>query len=292
MAESFFLGAAIFLRIFSNPMGNVVQKKLTATGHHPLMVTFLTYLALSAITILPALQVKNIVFPPAFWMYALLAGLAGALGNGFLVKALQQGELSVMGPLNSYKSVVGMVFAIFLIGEVPGFWGVIGVVLIISGSYIILDTTRERFSWALLKLPAIQFRIWAMVLTAIEAVFIKKIMVMSTVMVSFISWCWTGALFSLVLLFFFRESSIRFDKRSLFSEWKKYGLLVVSVGVMQFATNYTFDHMPVGYALSLFQLSALLTVFLGRHYFDEKDIRKKVLGSLVMVAGSVIIILM
>jgi valyl-tRNA synthetase len=49
----------------------------------------------------------------------LLGGLVGALGNAFLVKAIQNGELSVLGPINSYKSVVGVVVAVFLLGEVP-----------------------------------------------------------------------------------------------------------------------------------------------------------------------------
>jgi drug/metabolite transporter (DMT)-like permease len=50
--------------------------------------------------------------------------------------------------------------------------------------------------------------------------------------------------------------------------------------------------MPVGYALSLFQLSTIVSVFFGHRFFNEQDIRKKLIGSAIMIAGSVIIILL
>jgi uncharacterized membrane protein len=170
-----FLMAAVVLRILSNPLANVFQKQLTSKQHHPLIVNFLTYLLLAVFCILIVTQIQWQALPLQFWLYSILAGIAGALGNGFLVKALHKGDLSVLGPVNAYKSVVGMIVGVFLLAEIPNVWGLLGVVLIVYGSYFVLDTTAERFSWALLKKPEIQFRIWAMILTAIEAVFIKKI---------------------------------------------------------------------------------------------------------------------
>ena len=60
---------------------------------------------------------------------------------------------------------------------------------------------------------------------------------------------------------------------------------------MQLTTNYAFSKMQVGYALSLFQLSTLVSVFLGYKIFKEQDIRKKIIGSVIMIVGSIIIIL-
>ncbi len=218
--------------------------------------------------------------------------MAGALGNGFLVRALQRGDLSVLGPINAYKSVVGVVFGIFLLGEVPNLWGVLGIGLIIYGSYFVLDTTPERFSWRLLKKPEIQFRIWAMILTAIEAVFIKKIILASSTTLAFMSWCFFGAAFSLVLLVAYKLD-IRKEIRQLrVGHLGTYAYLILSIGTMQFTTNYVFEHMAVGYALSLFQLSTLVSVLLGYRIFQEQNILKKFIGSAIMIAGSVVIILL
>lgn len=71
-----------------------------------------------------------------------------------------------------------------------------------------------------------------------------------------------------------------------------YGWLVVCIGTMQYTTNFVFDRMNVGYALALFQLSTIVSIFLGYRIFKEQDIRKKLLGSVIMVAGSAIIILL
>lgn len=283
---------AVLLRILSNPLGNVFQKQLTKKGNHPLVVNFLTYLILSVGCIFLAFNVKWLALPSEFWVYSLLGGLVGGVGNGFLVKALEHGDLSVLGPINSYKSVVGIIVGIFLLGELPNIWGIAGMALIIYGSYYVLDTTDDRFTWALLKRKEIQYRIWAMVLTAIEAVFIKKVILVSSTVISFISWCWFGAVFSFVLLLFYRHN-LGSAKRgiSIPDAWQ-YLFLVICIGTMQFTTNYVFDHMEVGYALSLFQLSTIASVLLGYRIFQEKNIRKKLLGSAIMIIGSVVIILL
>ena len=69
-------------------------------------------------------------------------------------------------------------------------------------------------------------------------------------------------------------------------------LLVVTVGLMLASTNYTLSHVPVGYALALFQLSILLTVILGHRFFNEQHLIKKLIGASIMILGSVLIILL
>jgi len=290
MIETLLTTGAVILRIFSNPFGNVFQKQLSE-DNHPLLINFLTYLFLSFFCLFFALNTRWQELPQQFWIYSILGGIAGALGNGFLVKALQKGDLSILGPINSYKSVIGLVVAVFLLHEIPNLWGILGIVFIVYGSYFVLDTTKERFTWALLKKKEIQYRIWAMILSATEAVFIKKIILASSVTLAFASWCWFGALFSFLLLLIYRLDLKKEIRKVDFSNLKKYALLVICVGTMQFTTNYTFDHMPVGYALSLFQLSTVVSVLLGRSLFKEQNIRKKLIGTAIMIAGSVIIIL-
>jgi len=288
--ETAFVTIAVMLRILSNPMGNVFQKQLTAKGIHPLFVNFQTYFLLSLVSLVISAFIGLSELPRQFWVYSLLAGITGALGNGFLIKAINDGELSVLGPVNSYKSVVGIIGGIILLGEIPSFWGLAGIALIIYGSYFVLDTTEERFSFALLKRSDIQFRLIAMILTAIEAVFLKKVIISSSATIAFISWCFFGALFSFILLFVYRLDVKTEAMKTGIADIRKFALLIACIGTMQFTTNYTFEHMPVGYSLSLFQLSSIVSVFFGYRFFRERDIRKKLLGSFIMIIGSVLII--
>ena len=283
---------SLLLRILSNPIGNVFQKKLTEQNNHPLLVNLLTFSILGILCIVPALQQDWGQVSYLSWYYGVIAGIFGAVGNGFLVKALQGGDLSILGPINSYKSVVGILIGIVFLHEIPSIWGIIGIALIIYGSYFVLDTMKERFSWSLLKNKEIQYRIWAMILTAIEAVFIKKVILYSSTIVSFIFWCWFGAFFSFVLLFFFKVRLIKEIKQVKLHHLLTYGFLVLSIGTMLYTTNYVFSHMNVGYALALFQLSTIISIFLGYRIFKEQNIKKKLLGAVIMIAGSVVIILL
>lgn len=292
MQMSFFVIIAVVLRVLSNPLGNVFQKQLTAKGFNSLFVNFLTYslLGIGCLVYLPT--IIGMQLSAEFWMFAFLGGIFGAFGNALLIKAFEKGDLSVLGPINSYKSIVSMIVGVFLLGEIPGIWGLLGVALIIGGSYFVLDSTEESFSWELLKRKDIQYRIGAMVLGATEAIFIKKTILLSSVEASFVTWCWIGALFSFLILLIFKVDLKQEFKRIDVSLFKKIILLVLCIGVMQFSTNYVFEHMVVGYALSLFQLSVIVSVLFGYKIFNESGIRRKLIGSVIMILGSVVIILL
>lgn len=283
---------SLLLRILSNPIGNVFQKKLVEKQNHPLLVNFMTFFILSVFCLIPAWQLDWKQVSATGWYYGILAGIFGAIGNGLLVKALQGGDLSILGPINSYKSIVGILIGIIFLHEIPNIWGIIGIALIIYGSYFVLDTMEEHFSWALLKNKNIQYRIGAMILTAIEAIFIKKVILYSSTMVSFFFWCWFGAFFSLILLPFFKVRLPKDLKQIKYNHFPIYGLLVSCIGIMQYTTNYVFSHMNVGYALALFQLSTIVSIILGYKIFKEQNIKKKLLGAIVMVAGSIVVIML
>lgn len=281
---------AVIARIISNPLGNVFQKKLTQNGKHPLIVNFITYLLLAFISLFFIRGIDFGSLSVTFWIYSLLGGIAGAIGNGFLVKALESGDLSVLGPVNAYKSVVGLIVGIIILKEIPGIWGLAGMLLIIGGSYFVLDTLEERFSWALLKRKDIQYRLWAMVLTAIEAVFIKNVIIESNSVIAFISWCVFGTVFSLVMLGINRVSLSGSWRTLTLSDGGNFGLLILCMGIMQLTTNYVLANMPVAYGLALFQLSTIVSIFLGYSIFQETAIGRKLFGAIIMIAGSTLII--
>jgi drug/metabolite transporter (DMT)-like permease len=140
----------------------------------------------------------------------------------------------------------------------------------------------------LFKRKDIQLRFLALFLTGIEAVILKKIILISSVEVCFIFWCFMGLLWSL----FFVVTS----KRNIKLENKNiliYLILIaIMLGLMQYSTNYVFKRVNVGYSLALFQLSSIVTVLLGCKFFDEKSLYKKLLGSFIMILGSCLIILL
>ncbi len=278
----------LILRILANPFSNLLQKKLTTNGRSCLLVNFLTYFMLSLVCLIFVKNIDLLHLSKQFWLYSFCGAFIGALGNACLIKSLQNGELSILGPINSYKAIVSVFFAWFLLKETPSLIAIAGILFILLGSYFIFDTIGEKFSFHIFKRSDIQFRVLALFLTAIEAVFIKKIILLSSVSIAFVMWCCLGAVFA----FLYALPSIK--RRLLELNLKDYflvSLIAVLVGTMQLSTNYIFSKMNVSYALALFQMSMLVNVFLGHKFFGETKIVKKIIATFVMIFGAILIII-
>lgn len=285
---------AIGIRILVNPLSNVFQKYLAQRQANPLFIITSTYGILSLGCIVYLLPFPPAPLPLQFWYNSVIFNGLGVAGNYFLVKSLQRGDLSVLGPVNAYKALVSLIFGLFLLGEIPNTWGIAGMLLIVVGSYLVLSQTSasQRFSWAIFKNPDVQYRFLALFFSAIDALFLKKIILATDANLAFVSWCMGGFLFSATALLFTQKSSPLQVQLTILKDYKwQFLALSLSAGLMQLSTNYTFEGIQVSYALALFQISALVSVFFGVHFFQETNLWRKLAGAAVMVAGAVVIIL-
>lgn len=278
---------ATILRIMSNSLANVCQKQLTEKQIGAFFINFVMYFGLTICCVPFIFKTNFSVLSYNVWINAILGGLCGAFGNSYLVKALENGELSVLGPINAYKSVVAMVVGVLLLHEIPSLIGIFATFLIIWGSYFVFDTQDEGFSLALLRRKDIRYRIYALICTAIEAVFVKNVILLSDINTSFFFWCFFGMIFTGLLALKNGQTKVSLN----FSIVKKLLFIIILMGTMQYSTNYVFSKINVSYGLALFQLSTIVSVFLGWHFFNEGQIKKKFLGSIIMVVGAVMLIL-
>lgn len=282
--------SALILRIFSNPAANGIQKYL-AKDNSAITVNFYSFLFLSLfclISILYGWMPCNFsTYGVEYYFNVMLAGIFCTLGSVCLIKALQLGEMSVLGPINSYKCIVGLIAGFLFLGEVPTISGIIGMLLIILGSWFIFDTVQESSFLKLLLRKDIILRFCALLFTGCEAVVLKKIILMSSVSESFIWWCFTGCLFSFVLILIFKTKLWLNSKKSVLLCL----LIALCLGVMQYSTNIVFEKLNVGLSLALFQLSSIIAVILGYKVFKEGQFFKKIIGSIIMIVGSCFILI-
>lgn len=291
---SAFLSLALLIRIVVNPLSNVYQKQLTQRSLDPLFITVVTYglltaagLALSGGDLMPA--------SGRFWLPMTACAVLAVLGNVFLVRALRVGDLSVLGPINAYKSVVSLIFGIIILDEMPGGWGLLGIGFIVAGSYFVLSVpaSPDGFTRQASGQKGLLFRLLALVCSAIDGVFLKKALLFSNPRQAFFYWCLFGFLLSGLWLI------LSSHKNRLGRQWELAArnvrtvfLLAGCVGLMQLSTNWVLERMPVSYALALFQLSVLLSVLFGYRFFGETNVRRKLLGAGIMIIGAVLIILL
>ena len=272
----FYVLSAILLRITSNSYINVLQKALSLKGNKSSVINFYTYLGLSVLSlcILPFVSI-NLSFD--LLLNFVCMGILGALGNYFIIKALSVGELSSLAPINSFKPVVALVIAYFYLKEIPALISFVGIILIVAGTFILHKAGYNNKK-------AVVYRIIALIFSGTEAVFIKKIILLTDIPSSFILWSLSGLLFSSFFL-------VNSKNNLKFTSYKELLLLILSVFIMQYSTNYVFSKINVTYALALFQLSTILSVFLGVNIFNEEGLKRKIIASIIMVIGAVIIIL-
>jgi drug/metabolite transporter (DMT)-like permease len=286
---------SILIRILANPLANVFQKQLTQRSAHPVFIIATVYVFL-AIACLPySLLSGRLEFTAAVWPNMIFAAFLAVTSNTLIVYALSEADLSVLGPINAYKSVVGLILGLFLLGERPTSFGVIGVLLIVAGSYFVVDRTlHQPLTHAFMRFfsrRGIQLRIAALMLSATEALFLKRAVLVSSPGTVFVLWCvfgvmmavpWASALFGRNI-----ADQLTVVRRAL----GRFLSLALATGTMQLATLLTLRDFQVGYSLALFQLSTIVSVFLGGRYFGESNIRERFVGATVMAAGAALIVL-
>jgi len=291
MVSSFF----VFTRIISNPLSNVFQKKLTGNSASPVFIILATHFLLS-LGMAPILfRILPLRVDFSFYVNMLLCVLLAIAGNTLIIAALKLTDLSVLGPINAYKSIVSLLLGIFLLGEIPSLMGAVGILLILVGSYFFIDQGMERTEKnafiQFFKDKGVQLRLAALILSATEAVFLKKTLLLSSPLITFVFWCILGMAVSLVFSLFVLKTGLFNQIVTLKQQTSNYLLLALTTGLMQFSTLYTFGVLQVGYSLALFQTSVLLSVFFGYKFFREKNILQRLLGASIMVIGAIFIVL-
>ncbi len=277
---------AIFLRIISNPIANSAQNALA--GCYPARyINFLSYFLMSLCLIPFAIKINWAQYQQEFWIYVLSAGFLCALGTQCLIKALSIGELSIIAPINAYKCVIGLISGFIILNEAPNTLSLIGLALIVWGSRELFKDTKTGFTFKLFKEKYFRLRIYALLLTGIEASLLKKIILISSPMESFILWAIGGMLFSGIFLIGTQKITTKPKKK----DFVLFLLIPIMLSIMQISTNFVFEKIEVSLALALFQLSSIVSLIFGIIFFKERNIKQKLIGTILMIAGAIIILI-
>ena len=279
-------------RVLASPLVNVFQKKLTNREVSPELIVAASYLFFVLLSIPVFIYEQPFDMPVEFWLYISLLGIFDVFGNMFLVKSLKTIDLSVFGPMNSYKPVFAIIFSTLILGEIPSLAGVVGVCVIILGSYFlsIQPGSKQNRIKNTFKSRGIMYRFLAIALTAIAAVFSKKVILLSSPLITLIYWSVIGLPFSVILLLKTKPNWKNEISHISNSKWL-FGLLFFSFLALQLLTLLTFEKVFVGYSLALFQLSSLISVFFGFHFFKERNLKYRLIGALIMVLGALLIMI-
>jgi drug/metabolite transporter (DMT)-like permease len=283
----------VFGRLLLSSVSNVFQKQLSHHGLHPFYIVAATYAVLAVLSLLFFFNTAFAHLSPSFWINVLLAALFDVGGWMFMVMSLARTDLSIFGPLNAYKVIISMLFALVFLGEVPTLQGFAGIMIIVAGSFLLLPPSTGAAQNRLAQLwldRGVQARFLSILLFSIGTVFLKGSLEHSGPLETLIFWSLFGLPLILLANAFLTTERLADNIKNSQPHVLPIAAAGLTVFVMQYLTLVLLSQMLIAYALALFQLGMLLQVFLGYRIFNEPDLLRRLMASLVMIAGSLLVL--
>ncbi|NLY03083.1 MAG: EamA family transporter [Rhodopirellula sp.] len=226
---------------------------------------------------------------PAFdsSFFLLVAGAGSVLTVGWIlyIRALSVSDMSLSIPMISFSPLFLLVLAPMLFGEFPSPIGVIGVLLVVAGSYV-LGVTRASSSLfgpfrALLREPGPRIMLAAALAFSIAAVFEKAGISRSSPILFAFSENAFAALLMIPILYLKHRSGFV----ETYANRKALLPIGLCVAMMFLCQANALKIGPVAYVVAIKRFSVLFSVLAGGIFLGEQQLVARLAGSAVMVCG-------
>lgn len=270
--------------------------RLAVTKHLSLslsteVLTLYVNLASLAVTLPLIAWYRDFPFHDPRYLGAIVAGgvLSGA-GGWALNAALHRTEVSLVGPVMTLSPGFAVVIEWLTTGDAPGSIGLVGVMLLVAGGYVLSLGDRDP-RWylpfkRLLLDPGSVLATVAAACFAGASVFGRIGIQLSdplsfAVLVAIVN--------PLILWLVFRLRDRHFHSRLLDPRLRRHIRPLLLLGVL-FALMRIADQIALGltlasYAMAVKRTAGVFSVLLGRWFFNEPHGTVKLVGSLVMLIG-------
>ena len=226
-----------------------------------------------------------------FWLALFVSGSLNVIATIFYMKAIKHSDLSITVPMVTFTPLFLLLTSPFIVGEFPTFFGLIGVLLIVLGSYTLNIKQRHEGYLApfraLLKEMGPKLMLLVAFIWSITSNF-DKIGVQNS---SPIFWAISVNIFIILVMLPIMLYKSRGSIQNIRTNYKALlpvGLFSALTLIFQMtAISLTL----VAYVISIKRTSALMSVLFGHLIFKEKDIRERLAGAVIMIIGVLFITL-
>ncbi len=252
---------------------------------YPMLYSLPLFLLLLPFVAVPELQ-------PGFWSNLLLLLPVNAAGYLCTLRGITLAPLSLTMPFLAFTPVVVLLTGLLLLGEQPTLWGLVGILAVIGGSYVLhLDSAAphkllEPFR-AVLRERGTRYVLLASVVYGFSAVMGKLLIQQSSAL-------FAGALFFLVhnTLFVLAVLLFRRCNPGRLLARPRAGLLTGALFFLHCFCHFKAIALaPAAYMISVKRLSGLFSVLYGAVVFKEQHIPLRLLGAACMSLGAACIVL-
>lgn len=236
----------------------------------------------------PMLFFIDIHIDEKFWIALLIGGSMNVLTTILYMKAIKYSDLSITVPMVAFTPMFLLITSPLIVDEFPSFMGLIGVLLIVAGSYVlnIKEMNKGLISpiKALLKEKGPKLMLLVAFLWSITSN-IDKIGIQNS---SPILWVVSVNVFIAMLLF-----PVMLSRRNI--QISKSLKALIPIGLCS-ALALIFQMTAISltlvvYVISIKRTNTLLSVLWGFLIFNEKGIKERMLGTVIMICGVLFITL-
>jgi drug/metabolite transporter (DMT)-like permease len=254
-------------------------------------------------------------FPDIGQDFFLALFASSVLGIGAILlsfAALRSTDISLALPMISFTPLFLIMTAYVLLHEAPSLMGIAGIVIIVSGSYV-LNLSPSQGKWTdpfrlIVRNRGVLFMLMVSVIYAVAINFDKIIVTNSDpVFGSSITCLILGLSFTGISRFrrlkemlvhiigpvpgtpkqqWLPSAALQSSNRT--GQWIVIGILL-SLSAVSINTAYTMQIVP--YVIAIKRMSIIIMVLYGGFIFREEDLVRRFSASLLMVAGAVLIVL-
>ena len=251
------------------------------------------------------------IIGPDFFAAVAITSFLNILGLSLIFKALSSSDLSLSVPMLSFTPAILIGTSYIILHEVPSMFGFAGICIIVSGSYVLNIAEEHEHYLDPIKAMMRNRGSWYMLIVAfLFAVSINfdKIALLNSD--PFFGMALSVTTIGIVLLLICAYSRYAGRKRAQVHSSgtadeaplhirtisvRKFFLLTLLIGVFiaveASSINVALTLQIVPYVIAIKRLSIIFMVLYGTLVFSEGDIKKRVMGASLMVAGAIIILL-
>lgn len=255
----------------------------------PLIISWGNYIV-PVLVFTPLLFFIDLKFNQLFWLALTGTGFLNVIAVILYMRAISEADISSVLPMLSFTPLFLLLTSPILVGEFPNTMGLIGILFVVTGSYLLNLSQRKNGLLApIKKLISNKGTRYMLIVSFIWSISanLDKISIQNSSIYQHIIFMNVFIFLSLTLVLL---SLRRFKVKEI--QKGKSKLLTVS----SFTACAFFFHMNalsltlVAYVVAMKRMSGVISVFLGHFFLKEPNIKERLLGSVVMFTGVLLIV--
>ncbi len=280
---------AIFAAILT-AVSTIVEKKTLLKEH---AMEFSAVLAifnfLIALVLLPYI---NFNFPIRILGLMYLASVFGSTAFLFIAKSVRHMEISLVSPLMTFSPAIVVLLAFFILGEKVTSLQLFGIILLIIGSYV-LETenhdTKKIFTKTF-KSNYFYYIFLALILYGFCSIFDKFILrtISPLTYIPIVQFFIAINFLILICIFHNGLEGIKHGIKNA-GKWIFFVAILVTSYRLFYAQAVSMTYISL--VIPIKSMSAFFATLVGGKVFHEKNLAKRTLACIIMLAGAVLIIL-